>query len=181
MSAGVVTSLDDLVDGQHVAITTNNVTSRWTYIEGSLVNHEGRRVDPWFFSGAIEKGRLVHADFSPPQVREWFHVEHREGYHYLVVDTEGDDKRDNPFCARFAGDQFSRFTQEFSIIDTHKRCPAPEWANSTVVSLAVSAYATFVEKERMSSQIRRINDAKTYISYTQTYLSNALQSLEGTR
>lgn len=175
-----ITTFEDLEAGQDLALSTNSTVSKWTWDGERMVNTDGHRVEPFFFSGALAQGRLVLANFAPPQVGEWFHRPTRANRLYLVVDITGEERIHSPMVATFVSGEFVGFTSMPNIVDQYERTEAPEWNNAAIRSLAVSAYGYHRRLEELQRQIGNIRTTRDYLRYTRDYLNSAITSLENT-
>jgi hypothetical protein len=124
-------TLDGLANGTDIGIQTGGRgVDRWRVADGGL-EKDGVRLDPWLFSGYLKENRVYLADFSPPQVGEWFTSEGLNRWMYLVMEMEDTTAH----CAQFRNEEFFQFQDRGDLVERWHRCPAPDWGTPLVKGL----------------------------------------------
>lgn len=179
MTTGVVSTYDEITDGQDLAVGFPDTTrtEHWVWRDGRMFRHgSDTGVDPFFFTGLMAQGMIHHGDFAPPVVGEWFGYRNgRRPYYQFYVAGVTDAKVDFIYFSRgeFAGwhdssvenifDDFSRLTEVPTITPTMFQAIAVE----------VMTQRRSAEQQRQSN--RNMRDAMAQVRYAHSYINQAIE------
>lgn len=180
----VVTSFDDLLEDTDLAVSwpENNRTERYRWHQGRMVKHgEERGVDPFFFTGLMAQGLIVHGDFAPPARGEWWGYRNgrRSTYRFYVADvSEG-----KTHLVYFIRDEFAGWTMADTdrIFDDYARVAPedhPAITPEMFLSVVLDAHQQKTALEGRQQQIRNMNDARQSMRYARDYLAQAIEYAE---
>lgn len=163
-----LTTLDGLENGTAVGLRINGRTQLWTVLDGGLLR-DGHRLEPFFFTGFLEKGLLYLGDARPPEVGDWWREPGSDYYTYLILQLVDDNGR--TYVAQYRHAEFYQFTYLRSVSEQYER-HTPEWAPSgdQLVKMAQRAWTfhkDLTTAQERSRNMSRINDyARQIESYT---------------
>lgn len=174
-----VSTFDDLEANTDLAIQwpDGRRTERWVWRDGKMFKHgETRGVEPFFFTGLMAQGAIVHGDFAPPEMGQWFTYRNgrRTHYRFYVAAITG-SKVDLIYFIR---GEFGGWveTQVDRIFDEYER-PSEETPVTAEMfrSVARSAVEQKAAFEGQRAKIRNMNDARQSLRYAKEYLDQAIQ------
>jgi hypothetical protein len=122
-------TLDGIEEGTDLALVngSNGNISRWKMgPDATLLDHAGRPLDPFFFTGHLSDGNIYLADFSPPRGGEWF-TGRGDSLAYLAV---GDQVDGETPCAYFRRQTFRGLEDMTNLVDIATR-GRPDWVDDT--------------------------------------------------
>jgi len=176
MTSGVVTRLEDLEDGTDLAVVLSGGTiEHWQWAD-QVMQKDGNRLPPFFFSGLLTDGKVMLGDFSPPVLGEWF-TRRASEWQYLVVQV----KPENTFrCAYFRRESFYewRNVSQADLLDHCIRSQTPEWATPQFLQMTYLASEENIARLAAESASRHTRDARNNLRYAREYLNNAIEQID---
>ena len=144
-------TFDGVENGADIAVIQGSSRSKWKLVDGEMVDEHGDPLDPWFFAGLLAEGHVHLADFTPPEIGEWFTSHRSETRCWLTVSTETDGV---VWTAMFTRGVFDGLHQVTRIVDQGTRS-GPEWATPQVTTV-LRTMGT-----QMLSQLTQLQQAAT--------------------
>lgn len=170
----MIDTFEGIEDGTDVAVLTSTGTMRWRLVDGQLRSQDGSVLDPWFFTGYLNEGKVMLGNFAPPAVGEWFAQYGREIGHLVV---KADSNQTTAYCARYLNGRFRDFVTLHHVVDQYQRLDRPAWITQQYVDLAVLAYG-WQESERQSRERNRVvQNSLAQVRYARDYLNTALEAM----
>lgn len=170
----MINTFDEIEEGAEVAVLTQTGVQRWTYADHQLRSRDGTLLDPWFFIGYLNDGKVMLGNFSPPAVGDWFTQPNGRGH--LVVKTDPDQT--TAYCARFLdGERFYDFVTLHHVVDTHQRAERPAWITQPYVDMAALAYGWQQEMVKANQKMRDLHHAQNQVRYARDNLNSALEAM----
>jgi hypothetical protein len=172
-----VTDLNLVEDGQDLAVVLQGGTiERWQWRDG-VMQKDGHRLPPFFFTGLITEGKVMPGNFTPPVRGEWFQRMAADTTLYLVVKVE----TERTFrCGYFRRGAFYdwRTVDLAELLDTCVRRDRPEWASDQYLRLAINCSEENAARVAAEARHQRLGTARNNMTYARDYLNAALELME---
>jgi hypothetical protein len=182
VSTGVVSTYDEITDGQDLAVGYPDTTrtERWVWRDGKMFRHgSDLAVDPFFFTGLMAKGLIHHGDFAPPVVGEWFSYRNgRRPYYQFFVAGVSATKVDFLYFSRGEYAGWHNSTVENIFDDFSRLTEVPTITPEMFQSVAINARESRDSAEGLRQQGRNMRDAMQSIRYARDYMNQAMEYAE---
>jgi hypothetical protein len=172
-----LSNLEDLDDGTDLAVVLQGGTiERWQWRDG-VMQKDGHRLPPFFFSGLLAEGKVMPGNFTPPMKGEWFQRRPQDTWLYLVVAVESEKVFR---CGYFRRGQFYdwRAIGLDELLDNCLRIEAPEWANEQYLSMTYRCANETTARIEAENRIERSRTARNNMTYARDYLNQAIELME---
>jgi hypothetical protein len=171
-----VTTLEGLDDGQDLAVVLQGGNiERWQWRDG-VMQKDGARLPPFFFSGLLRDGKVMPGNFTPPVRGEWFQ-RNESNLLYLVVKVESEKTFR---CGYFRRGQFYdwRPVDLGELLDTCVRTERPDWASDQYLRMAYNCAEENAARISSEARNQRIGTARNNMTYARDYLNAAMELME---
>ena len=174
---GTVDRLDTVEEGAELAVVgADGRVQKWTWTEG-VMQRDGNRLPPFFFSGLLNEGKVMLGNFAPPRQGEWFRYQSRSEWRWLVIEELENSRFRTGHYRRDAFYDWRDMSQD-DLFATCIRCEAPDWATPQYLDMTIRAAEENKARLASDAQTRRNRDAKNYATYARDYLNQALEAMD---
>ena len=172
-----VTDLAEVDNGTHLAVVqTNGQIERWLWEDG-VMQKDGNRLPPFFFSGLLRDNKVMLGNFAPPQRGEWFRYQSRAEFGWLIVAVLAENRYSTIHFRRGNFYDWREMSQD-DLFATCVRTEAPEWVTQPYVDMAYRAHEERTARLAQEQQARNLRDARTNMTYARDYLTRAIELTE---